>query len=105
MMQRQRRLVSVFTLPFLLSITLGWSQTQKERESPIAIRPSQSQLAAKADKIVVAEMKAQRVVGVAIGRVVWATDVDPICMEIGMEFMEIDPLALQMLDEMTAVEI
>jgi hypothetical protein len=36
---------------------------------------------------------------VAIGRVAWATDMDPISMDIGIEFIEIDPLALEMLDE------
>ena len=41
---------------------------------------------------------------VAIGRVVWATDMDPISMEIGIEFIEIDPLALKMLDEIYGVE-
>ena len=42
---------------------------------------------------------------VAIGRVAWATDVDPISMEVGIEFIEIDPQALKMLDEIEAVEI
>jgi hypothetical protein len=42
---------------------------------------------------------------VAIGRVAWATETDPISMEIGIEFIEIDPLALQMLDEINASEV
>ena len=42
---------------------------------------------------------------VAIGRVVWATDMDPISMEIGIEFIEIDPIALQILDEIHGTEI
>ena len=42
---------------------------------------------------------------VAIGRVAWATDVDPISMEVGIEFIEIDPQALKMLDEIEGVEV
>jgi hypothetical protein len=42
---------------------------------------------------------------VAIGRVVWATDMDPISMEVGIEFMEIDPLALTLLDELSGIEV
>ncbi|MEZ4354112.1 MAG: PilZ domain-containing protein [Myxococcota bacterium] len=38
---------------------------------------------------------------VATGRVVWATDVDPITQEIGVEFHEIDPEALRLLEEET----
>ena len=34
---------------------------------------------------------------VAIGRVAWATDTDPISMEVGIEFLEIDPLAVELL--------
>ena len=36
---------------------------------------------------------------VAIGTVVWATDTDPISMEVGIEFMDIDPVALRLLEE------
>jgi hypothetical protein len=36
---------------------------------------------------------------VAVGRVVWATETDPICMEIGIEFVDIDPLALEYLQD------
>ena len=36
---------------------------------------------------------------VAVGRVVWATDVDPITLDVGLEFIEIDPLALRLLEE------
>ena len=32
---------------------------------------------------------------VAIGRVTWATDLDPFTQEVGMEFAEIDPAALE----------
>jgi len=35
---------------------------------------------------------------VAVGKVVWATDTDPICQEVGLEFIEIDPAALALLD-------
>ena len=36
---------------------------------------------------------------VATGRVVWATETDPISQEVGIEFMEIDPAMLRLLDE------
>jgi hypothetical protein len=36
---------------------------------------------------------------VAIGTVVWATDTDPISTEVGIEFIDIDPIALRLLDE------
>lgn len=36
---------------------------------------------------------------VAVGRVVWATDVDPLTIDVGLEFVEIDPLAVRMLEE------
>ena len=36
---------------------------------------------------------------VATGRVVWATDTDPITQEVGIEFHEIDPEAIRLLDE------
>ena len=35
---------------------------------------------------------------VAIGRVVWATEMDPITLEVGIEFIEIDPTALRLLE-------
>jgi c-di-GMP-binding flagellar brake protein YcgR len=41
---------------------------------------------------------------VAVGRVAWATEMDPITTDVGLEFIEIDPSAMQLLDEMTAVE-
>jgi len=37
---------------------------------------------------------------VAVGRVVWATEMDPITSEVGIEFIEIDPMALRLMDEM-----
>jgi hypothetical protein len=36
---------------------------------------------------------------VAVGRVVWSTEVDPITFDVGLEFIEIDPLALRLLEE------
>jgi hypothetical protein len=36
---------------------------------------------------------------VAVGRVIWATDTDPITTEVGIEFHEIDPDALLLLEE------
>jgi c-di-GMP-binding flagellar brake protein YcgR len=35
----------------------------------------------------------------AIARVLWATETDPITTEVGVEFVEIDPMALRMLEE------
>ena len=36
---------------------------------------------------------------VAVGRVVWATELDPITLDIGIEFVEIDPRAIALLSE------
>lgn len=36
---------------------------------------------------------------VATGRVVWATETDPISMEVGLEFIEIDPRAVRIMEE------
>jgi len=36
---------------------------------------------------------------VAVGRVVWATEVDVITTDVGIEFIEIDPSALRLLEE------
>ena len=36
---------------------------------------------------------------VAIGKVAWAIDIDPITQDIGIEFIEIDPLALRLLQQ------
>ena len=41
---------------------------------------------------------------VAVGRVVWSTDVDPITQDIGIEFFEIDPDALEMIEEAVTPE-
>jgi c-di-GMP-binding flagellar brake protein YcgR len=39
---------------------------------------------------------------VAVGRVVWSTEIDPISSEVGIEFIEIEPTAQQLLDELSA---
>ena len=36
---------------------------------------------------------------VAVGKVVWATEMDPITTEVGIEFIEIDPAMLRLLEE------
>lgn len=36
---------------------------------------------------------------VATGVVVWATETDPISMDVGLEFIEIDPIAKRLLEE------
>ncbi len=41
---------------------------------------------------------------VAIGRVAWLTKLDPITLDVGLEFVEIDPEAVGMLDDVTATE-
>ena len=41
---------------------------------------------------------------VAVGTVVWATEMDPITTDVGLEFIEIEPTALRLLDELASVE-
>jgi hypothetical protein len=41
---------------------------------------------------------------VAEGRVVWAVDTDPITTEFGIQFLEIDPAALALLEEIVSEE-
>jgi hypothetical protein len=41
---------------------------------------------------------------VAIGRVAWLTKIDPITLDVGLEFVEIDPEAVDMLNDVTATE-
>ena len=41
---------------------------------------------------------------VAIGRVAWSTEIDPLTLDVGLEFVEIDPEAVDMLDEVTTIE-
>jgi len=36
---------------------------------------------------------------VAVGRVAWATELDPITSDVGIEFVEIDPRAARLLEE------
>jgi hypothetical protein len=36
---------------------------------------------------------------VAVGTVVWSTEVDPITIDVGIEFLEIDPEVLRMLED------
>jgi PilZ domain-containing protein len=38
---------------------------------------------------------------VAIGRVIWSTEIDAISADVGIEFIEIDPIAQQMIDELS----
>jgi hypothetical protein len=40
---------------------------------------------------------------VAVGRVVWATEMDPITLDVGIEFLEIDPAVLQLLEDASSV--
>jgi len=37
---------------------------------------------------------------VAVGTVVWATEMDPITMDVGIEFLEIDPSVLRLIEEL-----
>ncbi len=39
---------------------------------------------------------------VAVGKVVWATEMDPITTDVGIEFIEIDPSVLEILEEPSA---
>jgi hypothetical protein len=41
---------------------------------------------------------------VAVGRVSWATEMDPITIDVGLEFVEIDPTAISLLEEITGIE-
>lgn len=36
---------------------------------------------------------------VAVGKVVWATEIDPITTDVGLEFLEADPSVLRLLDD------
>ena len=40
---------------------------------------------------------------VVVGRVVWATEMDPITMDVGIEFLEIDPAVLELLEDASSV--
>ena len=39
----------------------------------------------------------------AVGKVVWATEIDPLTTDVGLEFIEIDPVAATLLLEATDV--
>lgn len=39
---------------------------------------------------------------VATGQVKWATEIDPFTLDVGLEFSEVDPIALSLLEEATA---
>jgi len=39
---------------------------------------------------------------VAVGRVVWSTEIDPITTDVGLEFIEIDAEAARMIEEILA---
>jgi hypothetical protein len=41
---------------------------------------------------------------VAVGRVAWSTELDPLTLDVGLEFVEIDPEAADMLNDVTASE-
>ena len=41
---------------------------------------------------------------VAVGRVAWSTELDPLTLDVGLEFVEIDPEAVELLDEVTTIE-
>ena len=36
---------------------------------------------------------------VAVGRVAWATELDALTLDVGLEFIEIDPMALSLIEE------
>ena len=38
---------------------------------------------------------------VAVGTVIWATEMDPITTDVGIQFIEIDPTVLRLLEEFT----
>jgi hypothetical protein len=39
---------------------------------------------------------------VAVGKVAWATEVDPITMDVGLEFIEIDPEVARIIEDVLA---
>ena len=41
---------------------------------------------------------------VAVGRVAWSTEIDPLTLDVGLEFVEINPEAVELLDEVTTPE-
>jgi len=41
---------------------------------------------------------------VAVGRVAWSTEIDPLTLDVGLEVVESDPEAIEMLDDVAAPE-
>ena len=41
---------------------------------------------------------------VAVGRVAWSTEIDPLTLDVGLEFVEIDSEAVELLDSVAAPE-
>jgi len=41
---------------------------------------------------------------VAVGRVAWSTEIDPLTLDVGLEFVEIDPQVIALLDDVTTPE-
>ena len=41
---------------------------------------------------------------VAVGRVAWSTELDPLTLDVGLEFVEIDPETADMLNDVTTSE-
>lgn len=39
---------------------------------------------------------------VAVGRVVWSTEVDALTTDVGLEFVDVDPSVQELIDDMTA---
>ncbi len=42
---------------------------------------------------------------VAVGRVSWATEMDPITTDVGLEFVDIDPSAVSLLEDISGIEV
>lgn len=42
---------------------------------------------------------------VAVGRVTWATEMDPITTDVGLEFVDIDPSAVALLEDVAGIEV
>ena len=45
------------------------------------------------------ELRSNSIEVVAVGTVVWSTEIDPITSDVGIEFLEIDPAVLRLLEE------
>lgn len=42
---------------------------------------------------------------VAVGRVTWATEMDPLTTDVGLEFVEIDPSAVALIEDVSGIEV